>query len=213
MVAEVDSLDQYKIKYCQNFVKKYSGEKGLLKAKDGTELLCKFEAGQLENGTIILICDFSIFDLDCQKFFSELCSKNISSHNLDPQTLKWLMAWNISTGHNEAFQQLEKIESFSGITFDGFDISGKVGICIDIDYNPDPCKPNSRVKIEYSFDQLTVSGKENEKTQCVVFGVTNFKFTGRCIKLDIEGIKKLTIEKRKTYNKSLDILKISKGVL
>jgi hypothetical protein len=61
-MTENDHLKQYKNKYSQNFIKEYSGEKGLLKNEYGAELPCKFEIGQLENGKIILICKISVFD-------------------------------------------------------------------------------------------------------------------------------------------------------
>lgn len=38
-------------------IKEYHGE-GILTEKDGTEMHCKFEAGQLTDGNILLLCDF-----------------------------------------------------------------------------------------------------------------------------------------------------------
>lgn len=204
METDNSSLKQYETKYCMNFIMKYFGEKGFLIGEDGTELPCKFEAGQLENGKIILICDCSILDLDRKNFFPELYSKNVSAHNL-----RLVMSGNISSKGNQSniFQQLEKLNSFNGITSDGFNITGKVRRYINTDYG----SSNYCIKLEYYLNELILNAKEKENIQYMVFGITNFKFIGNPIKLDIKGTKGLTIQKRKRYDEALDFLKISKG--
>jgi|GEM_PF-2147176 len=206
MVAEVDSLDQYKIKYCQNFVKKYSGEKGLLKAEDGTELLCKFEAGQLENGKLILICDFSVFDF--QKCFPEFFDLDKSSIS----EIKVLMIFYFSS----ICEFLIKFNNFKGETSDGLmNLTGVINLCHEIDPKSIDDHDSEQVRVVYTMTELTASTSTIEDIHCVKFGITNFRFgdkSDKILSFDIKGIKKLTIKKIENYEDVEDILKFSKGI-
>lgn len=206
MVAEVDSLDQYKIKYCQNFVKKYSGEKGLLKAEDGTELLCKFEAGQLENGKLILICDFSVFDF--QKCFPEFYDLDKSSIS----DIKVHMIFYFSS----ICEFLIKFNNFKGETSDGLmNLTGVINLFHEIDPNSIDDHYSEQVRVVYTMTELTASTSTIEDIHCVKFGITNFRFgdkSDKTLSLDIKGAKKITIKKIENYEDVEDILIFSKGI-
>lgn len=206
MVAEVDYLDQYKIKYCQNFVKKYSGEKGLLKAEDGTELLCKFEAGQLENGKLILICDFSVFDF--QKCFPEFCDLDKSSIS-EIKVHMLLILYHISIF-------LGKFKNFKGETSGRLmNLTGVINLFHEIDPNSIDDHYSEQVRVVYTMTELTASTSTIEDIHCVKFGITNFRFgdkSDKTLSLDIKGAKKITIKKIENYEDVEDILIFSKGI-
>lgn len=206
MVAEVDYLDQYKIKYCQNFVKKYSGEKGLLKAEDGTELLCKFEAGQLENGKLILICDFSVFDF--QKCFPEFCDLDKSSIS-EIKVHMLLILYRISIF-------LGKFKNFKGETSGRLmNLTGVINLFHEIDPNSIDDHYSEQVRVVYTMTELTASTSTIEDICYVKFGITNFRFgdkSDKTLSLDINGTKKITIKKIENYEDVEDILIFSKGI-
>lgn len=206
MVAEVDSLDQYKIKYCQNFVKKYSGEKGLLKAEDGTELLCKFEAGQLENGKLILICDFSVFDF--QKCFPEF-------YDLDKSSISDIKVHMLSILYYISIF-LGKFKNFKGETSGRLmNLTGVINLFHEIDPNSIDDHYSEQVRVMYTMTELTASTSTIEDICYVKFGITNFRFgdkSDKTLSLDINGTKKITIKKIENYEDVEDILIFSKGI-
>lgn len=196
-------LKRYNTKYWENFFIGYSGEEGLLKTEDGPELPCKFEAGQLDNGKIILTCTCSIYDLNIQKYFPEL---NLS--NPAPSEIKFFLAWSIYSP-NSIFQQLEKIRSFYGITSDGFNIAGKISRYINID-NDSLRDQAPEVKLKFSMTELTIHSDVNEDIYSVIFGISNFMFTGQSLILDIDG-QRLEIMKINGYEDISTFIKICKA--
>ena len=57
MLAEEGAFEASHLKDYGDPIASYGGQ-GLLKLKDGQEVNCKFEAGQLRNGDVLLLCDF-----------------------------------------------------------------------------------------------------------------------------------------------------------
>lgn len=197
-------LKLHKTKYYQNFVKKYSGEKGLLKTEDGTELLCKFEVGQLNNGKIVLSCSCSIYNLDILGNSTELNLRNVP-----PSETKFLLAWSM-LHPSDIVQQLEKTKSFYGITSDGFNITGKISRYVTID-NDSLQDPTSEVKLKFSINELTIYSDVNEDIHYVIFGIANFMFGGSVLILDIDG-KRLKITKVNRYKDALNFVKTCRGI-
>ena len=174
-------------------------------------MLCKFETWQSEDGEITLISDCSIYDLDLPKYYPELNFDNSPS----PFEVKFLIAWSICSPTN-IFQQLNKFRIFSGVTYDGWNINGKIGMYVNTD--PESLRDDTpRIKFEYYVKELTVNRDSKENLQCVRFGVTNFKFTGNesqgnILTLDLKGAKRLTIEKKNEYEGAIEYLENFKGV-
>lgn len=203
-----DSSERHYNSYYRNFIKKYSGDKGVLKSIDGTELPCKFETWQLENGNIILICDCSVSDLNIPKYFPEFNYENFS-----PFDLKVDLSWSI---YLNEFNLLNKFNSFNGTTFDGFNITGKIRRFVNADYES-LCDHTSRVKFEYSIKELDINAEVKGKLRFMTFGVTNFKFTGNesqgeILSLDMIETKRVTIKKIEKYKDALHFLKSTKGI-
>lgn len=211
MVTMTDTenlLDKY-VHY-RKFVNKYSGNEGIIKSRDGTELPCKFETGQLENGKIILICDCSIFDLNLQYYFPKLNTEKVT-----PSTIKRLIAGSIISQNNQnnIAKQFEDFDTFNGVTSDKYNITGEIEGYINVDYDPvlDP-----RIKFEFSVKGLTISADVKDNLQFLAFGVTNFKFIGnesyQVLTLDIEGCQNIEIRKLNGYEDALNYLKTFKGI-
>lgn len=197
-------LERYSTRYCENFFMEYTGEDGLLKTEDGTELLCKFEAGQLDNGKIILSCNCSIYNLNILGHSPELNLCNSS-----PSESKFLLAWSMLPP-SDIVQQLEKTKSFHGTTSDGFNIIGKISRYITID-NDSLHDPTSEVKLKFSMNELTIYSDVNEEIHSVIFGITNFMFSSSALILDIDG-KMLKITKIDRYKDALNFVKTCRGI-
>lgn len=88
LTDEKDSSESYNTNN-KGFIERYMGE-GVLISEYGTKLPCKFEAGQLEDGTDFLICDLSIFDLNSKEYFPNSNFENCSAH-----LMKYCMGWNL----------------------------------------------------------------------------------------------------------------------
>jgi hypothetical protein len=193
----------------RNLIEKYIG-KGFLKSEDSTELPCKFETWQSEDGEITLICNCSILKLDIPKYFPELNLENTS-----PYEVKFFMSWSIYSPIN-IFHQLKKYKIFCGTTSDGWNITGEIGMYVSTD--PESiCDDTPCIKFEYHVKELTVNRDSKENLQSVRFGVTNFKFTGNesrgnILSLDLKGVKRLTIKRKDDYNDVLNYLENFKGI-
>ena len=202
------SLEQFKKKYCQNFVNVYSGTEGFLNNKDGKELSCKFEVGQLENGEMILICDFSVFDLQkCFPKFHYLETSSVSEIKTHMADYSFIF----STFCGE-------FKNFRGETSDKLmNITGVINLFFEIDDNSINDHNSERIKITYSLEKLAANTNINEDIQYVKFGVTNFIFgdgdkLDKVLSLNIKGVKGFRIEKNENYEDASKFLMFSKGI-
>jgi hypothetical protein len=205
-MTENDHLKQYKNKYCQNFIKEYSGEKGLLKNEDGAELPCKFEIGQLENGKIILICNISIFDF--QKYYYK-------SSEYYKSSIAEIKAYMVHYSY-PASLALEKFNTFKGEDSDILiNLIGVINLFLEIDSNSIDDYNSEYFRAVYIITELTASTGNIENINCVKFGITNFIFgdeSDKTLLLNIKDVKRLTIKKIKNYEDVSDILIFTKGI-
>jgi hypothetical protein len=206
MTTNNSFLEQCKADYCQNFVKVHSGEEGFLKTEDGKELHCKFKVGQFEDGNIILICDFSVFDLQkCFPMFYDLEESSMSEIKMNMVLFSF-----------PVYSFFEKFKNFNGISSDRLmNITGTMSFLSKVDNNSIDDHNSERVRIAYSMAELIVNTDKNENLQYVEFGITNFKFgneSDKVLSLDIKGVKGLIIRKNDNYEDTLSFLKCSKGI-
>lgn len=203
-MADNNPLERYNTRYCENFFIGYSGGEGLLKTEDGIELPCKFKAGQLDNGKIILSCNCSIYNLSILGHFSEL-----NLHDSSPSDIKFLLAWSMLPP-SDIVQQLEKTKCFYGTTSDGLNITGKIRRYVTID-NDSLHDPTSEVKLKFSMNELTIYSDVNENIHSVIFGITNFMFSSSALILDIDG-NRIKITKVDRYKDALNFVKTCRGI-
>lgn len=206
MTTNNNFLEQCKADYCQNFVRLHSGEEGFLKTEDGIKLPCKFEAGQFEDGEIILTCDFSVFDFQkCFSIFHDLEKSSVSEIKQNMAVFSW-----------PVYSFFEKFRNFNGISSDRLmRLTGTINFLSKIDNNSIDAYNSELVTIAYSISELTAKTNTNENLQYAVFGITNFKFGNKSdevLSLDIKGVKGLTIKKNENYEDTLNFLKCSKGI-
>ena len=123
-----DSSESY-ITNNKGFIERYMG-KGVLISEYGTKLPCKFEAGQLEDGRNVLVCDFSIFDLSHKEYFP-----NSNFENCSPSKIKYCMGWSLGATQGKIFQQFKSFEGVTSDEFGDLKITGKVGDYYSIYYD------------------------------------------------------------------------------
>lgn len=214
MTANI-SLDSYKTMYHRKFFAEYYGDEGVLKSEDGIELKCKFEVGQLENGDIVLICDFSVYDLDLQQCFPEFNNFEKSS----VFEIKYFMGWFSS----EIFSFFHRCTNFKGKVCDKLisdhliNITGIISNFSRIDNESLHDYNSPRVTIVYSMRELAVNVDTTEKLHYTAFGLTNFIFgedksCEKTLKLNIDGVKYLTIKKTEKYEDIVSFLEIFRGI-
>lgn len=203
-MTEGNSLEWYQTKYCRNFIKEYSSEKGYLTTEDGTELPCKFKVGQLVNGKITFTCECSIFDLDIRRYFPD-----INFEKSSPYEIKVCIAWSIYSPIN-VFQLLKKVKSFYGVTSDGYNITGKISHYVNTD-NDSLRDYTPQIKIKYSVQELIIYSDVEKNLQSLIFKLTNFKFIGPPLILDIDG-KRLEIREIDESKDALNFLETCKGI-
>jgi hypothetical protein len=111
--------------------------KGVLTLEDGKKYDCQFETGQLNNGRVLLLCDF-----------------------LPPfPTCSIISA-----------------AKFEGTTSEGFRICANKGFT-NVNYLPDITADGSPGMWEaFRLHEISVQIAEDEHTQCLHFGITNFEF-------------------------------------
>ena len=138
MATDGNSLGQSLLKDYGNCLCQYHG-KGIITLEDGKKFDCLFEAGQLTNGQVLLLCDF-----------------------LPPlPTYLSISATN-----------------FEGTTSDGFRICATEAFD-ETSYLPDiPIDRSSGVRAAFHIYQITVQIVEDERSQLLHFGITNFEFIG-----------------------------------
>lgn len=138
MATDGNSLGQGLLKEYGNCLSVYHGN-GILTLEDGKKLDCAFEAGQLNNGRVLLLCDF-----------------------LPP----FPTCLSISAA------------KFEGTTSEGFRICANRGL-IEVNYLPDiPVDSSVGVWAAFRLDEMSVQIAEDEHTQRLHFGITNFEFIG-----------------------------------
>lgn len=205
-MTENDYLKQYKNKYCQNFIKEYSGEKGLLKNEDGAELPCKFEIGQLENGKMILICNVSVFDF--QKCYFKSCEYY---KNSIAEIKAYMVHYSLP-----ASIVFEKFNTFKGEDSNILmNLTGVINLFLEIDPNSIDEHNSEYFRAVYIITELTASTSTIDDLHCVKFGITNFRFddnSDKTLSLSIKDVKKLTIKKINNYKDVSDILIFTKGI-
>lgn len=211
-MAGNDSFERYKTKYNQNCVKEYSGEEGFLISECGTKKIrCKFEAGQFENGKIILACDCSIFDLEDQEIFPNTDFKN-TQLSFQKFSLDLVIKLSIypKSYINDFFK---KFKTFEGVTSGKYQITAKINNLINAD-DSSLNESNLRVKFDFSVKDLVVSTDVEEDSRFIVFEVTNCEFGDKynCVlPLNIKGVKRLTIRKNENYEDVFKFLRLTKG--
>jgi hypothetical protein len=134
VAADGNSLGQSLLREYGNCLSIYHG-KGVLTLDDGKKYTCQFEAGQLNNGHVLLLCNF----------LSPL-----------PTCLRIPAA------------------KFEGTTSEGFRICANKGFTrpdITIDSSPG-------VWAGFRLHEISVQIVEDEHTQRLHFGITNFEFLG-----------------------------------
>lgn len=209
------SLNAYKTVYHRKFIVEYYGDEGVLKSEDGMKLKCKFEVGQLESGDIILVCDFSIYDLDLQQFFPEFNNFERSSIF----EIKYFMAWYSS----EVFSFFNKFTNFKGEVCDKFfsdnliNVTGIISSVSRIDRESLQDYNSPQVTVVYSMRELAVNMDTTKRLHYIAFGLTNFIFgedksCKETLKLDVGGVKYLTIRKKKKYEDIVNFLETFKGI-
>jgi hypothetical protein len=194
----------------KGFIETYMGE-GVLISEYGTKLPCKFEAGQLEDGRNVLVCDCSIFDLSLKEYFPDSNFENCSPHDI-----KICMAWHLWATQYKLFRQFK---NFEGITSDGFGefkITGKVGDYFSI-YNDSLRDSSEQVKVAYYVKEFSINENTEENLQFMTFGVTNFDFEGNesqgnVLSLNIKGAKRLIIRKKGEHQDALNFWERFKGI-
>jgi hypothetical protein len=134
VASDRNSLGQNLLKEYGNCLSVYRG-KGVLTLEDGKKLDCLFEAGQLNNGRVLLLCDFL-----------------------------------------PAFPTCLSISAakFEGTTSEGFRIWANKGFTLsDITVDSSP-----GVWARFRLYEISVQIAEDEHTQRLHFGITNFEFLG-----------------------------------
>lgn len=188
----------------------YVGE-GFLISEEGAKLPCKFDAGQLEDGTNFLVCEFSIFDFNYKEYFP-----NTTFENFSPQVLKNCLGWDLWKSQNKIFLQFKSFEGVISDEFGNLKITGKIGGYFNVLY--DSLRDNTtQFKVEYYIQEFSINAIEKENLQFMIFGVTNFEFTGNlsygnAMSLDIKGIKQLIIRKTRGNQDALHFWEKFKGI-
>lgn len=184
----------------KGFLERYMGE-GIPISEYGTKLPCKFEAGQLEDGRNVLLCDCSIFDLSLEEYFPDSNFENCSPHNI-----KICMAWHWYSTQYKLFRQFKNFEGLISDEFGELKITGKVGDYFSL-YNDSLRDSTERVKVAYYVKEYSINANAEEDLQLMTFGVTNFEFDGNesqgnVLSLNINGAKRLIIKKKGAFQES-----------
>lgn len=209
MTNENITLNWYERSSNRKLAKKYYGEEGYLKAIDGSELQCKFELGQFEDGKIILLCDFSIDDIDFQK-----CCEPYIVHCSSISAKKSFL----KSYENLFLPFFAKFTTFNGKTSDKLIIlKGTINSISRFDKNSLLDNDSSRVIIEYFMEDLDVTINANENLHYIVFGITNFAFGEddsyeETLKIFFDGEKYLIIEKKERYGDIMNLLENLGGI-
>jgi hypothetical protein len=134
VATDGNSLGQSLLKDYGRCLSVYNG-KGVLTLEDGKKYDCQFEAGQLNNGYVLLLCDFLPPFPACLRI---------------------------------------RAANFEGTTSEGFRICANKGFTL-----PDITVDSSTgVWARFRLHEMSVQIAEDELTQRLHFGITNFEFLG-----------------------------------